>query len=176
MTMPTCLICCSLPAKPLDFAATVDFDAFRGNRMAQLAILKAIEIVGEAAPVSLRSSQQRIPTSRGGHRRHAQPPRPRLRRHRSRTRLGDRAARHPPPDTSARTAGPAGDGLTAHRRGLGCGIRCRTAATVFGRGAAAGFRVVRQLSGSCCGAESPGGNQPPGRVVIGSCIWRASSR
>ena len=65
----------------LDFAAAVDFDAFRGNRMAQLAILKAIEIVGEAAPMSLRSSQQRIPTSRGGHRRHAQPPRPRLRRH-----------------------------------------------------------------------------------------------
>ena len=26
----------------LDFAATVDFDAFCGNRMAQLAILKAI--------------------------------------------------------------------------------------------------------------------------------------
>ena len=33
----------------LDFATTVDFDAFSGNRMAQLAILKAIEIVGEAA-------------------------------------------------------------------------------------------------------------------------------
>ena len=32
-----------------DFGARVDFDAFRANRMAQLAILKAVEIVGEAA-------------------------------------------------------------------------------------------------------------------------------
>lgn len=85
-----------------EFAADLTFEAFERNRMAQLAILKAVEMVGEAASrVSPegKGAHAEIPLDRNC--RHAESSCAWVFQRQLAARLGDRAGRHPASDFSA---------------------------------------------------------------------------